>query len=329
MKLFLVTLLLVSCWALASATVLQWDADDLTFTTKTEALIEGSFMPALSTAPMARIHFVTQPSALTITAVGDDDAATTLPSLSVLDYGSFTRIDLALPTPSTFLVASAPLPSNVPTYIEFSAADDNSAFSALIHALPAVDPSTKHGVDDNLDVFLAIAAKFNAFGISQQVVDQHFISEMIPFVQSPVAASLIRLSIALARAGIDSLSYPSALPLHMTALRTSTHRPDVSVDVQLVQAINRARLNNTIVSSGETSTDVTNLGCSIGNVCGNTCYGMCGKGCSCWSWVCGDCGCHLGCMQHDCCCSCKGMMSGCCLNVAAVRCAGYNNNCQP
>ena len=35
----------------------------------------------------------------------------------------------------------------------------------------------------------------------------------------------------------------------------------------------------------------------------NTCRGMCGKGCSCWSWFCGDCCWHRGCYEHDICCN--------------------------
>ena len=34
----------------------------------------------------------------------------------------------------------------------------------------------------------------------------------------------------------------------------------------------------------------------------NNCLGMCGKGCSCWTWVCGDCCFHRGCYLHDLCC---------------------------
>ena len=32
---------------------------------------------------------------------------------------------------------------------------------------------------------------------------------------------------------------------------------------------------------------------------GDQCYGMCGYGCDCWSWVCGDCCYHYGCAVHD------------------------------
>ncbi|XP_078350851.1 uncharacterized protein LOC144635639 [Oculina patagonica] len=34
----------------------------------------------------------------------------------------------------------------------------------------------------------------------------------------------------------------------------------------------------------------------------NDCRGLCGKGCWCWSWVCGDCCHHQGCYEHDLCC---------------------------
>ena len=32
------------------------------------------------------------------------------------------------------------------------------------------------------------------------------------------------------------------------------------------------------------------------------CIGLCGKGCNCWWWVCGDCCFHKGCADHDLCC---------------------------
>merc|ERR1719447_1485934 len=58
--------------------------------------------------------------------------------------------------------------------------------------------------------------------------------------------------------------------------------------------------------------------------CGNSCYGMCGRGCSCWSWVCGDCDCWKGCLSHDYHCSCIGFSEYCCVNVFWVRCDSYD-----
>ena len=37
----------------------------------------------------------------------------------------------------------------------------------------------------------------------------------------------------------------------------------------------------------------------------NNCLGMCGKGCSCWSIVCGDCCFNRGCYEHDKCCEAR------------------------
>lgn len=47
----------------------------------------------------------------------------------------------------------------------------------------------------------------------------------------------------------------------------------------------------------------TPLGCQdMRNGSDRECFGMCGKNCWCWDWVCGDCCLHKGCLQHDACC---------------------------
>ena len=49
---------------------------------------------------------------------------------------------------------------------------------------------------------------------------------------------------------------------------------------------------------------------------GNSCFGMCGKGCSCWSFVCGNCCVNQYCLTHDQCCDDRGFFSWACLSVA-------------
>ena len=44
----------------------------------------------------------------------------------------------------------------------------------------------------------------------------------------------------------------------------------------------------------------------------NKCRGMCGPGCFCWKWYCGDCCWHRGCYEHDLCCK-KSRFSKYCL----------------
>ena len=48
----------------------------------------------------------------------------------------------------------------------------------------------------------------------------------------------------------------------------------------------------------------------------NNCFGLCGYGCNCWSFVCGDCCLHQYCLTHDDCCRRKGFYSWPCLSVA-------------
>ena len=55
----------------------------------------------------------------------------------------------------------------------------------------------------------------------------------------------------------------------------------------------------------------------------NDCHGMCGKCCSCWEFICGDCCVHQGCLDHDNCCARDGYMSRSCLLVYGFSCSGY------
>ena len=44
---------------------------------------------------------------------------------------------------------------------------------------------------------------------------------------------------------------------------------------------------------------------------GDDCLGMCGFGCTCWSFLCGDCCYHLGCYEHDLCCRVQFIQTSC------------------
>ena len=45
----------------------------------------------------------------------------------------------------------------------------------------------------------------------------------------------------------------------------------------------------------------------------NGCSGMCGLGCNCWPWICGDCCIHSGCLDHDNYCARDGYRSYSCI----------------
>lgn len=56
----------------------------------------------------------------------------------------------------------------------------------------------------------------------------------------------------------------------------------------------------------------------------NNCRGLCGKGCWCWKWFCGDCCWHRGCYEHDLCCK-KKPYSSYCLAPIGLTCSGFKS----
>jgi len=104
--------------------------------------------------------------------------------------------------------------------------------------------------------------------------DMAVLDEMI---QMPEVRSLPFLSRALGAMGYDGMSYPSTLAMHQMG-QQSADALGIQVD-PLPVAPDKADF-----CARPTAHD---------------CYGMCGPGCTCWSWVCGDCCYHGGCAKHD------------------------------
>jgi hypothetical protein len=98
---------------------------------------------------------------------------------------------------------------------------------------------------------------------------------------TPEYAQLPWLSNALGNNGYNGRDYPSALALHMFNRGVAEK---LNVKMPKVQ---RPELS-----------DETGY-CTAYPNSGNSCYGMCGPGCTCWSFVCGDCCYHNGCATHD------------------------------
>lgn len=105
-------------------------------------------------------------------------------------------------------------------------------------------------------------------------------------------------AISLGHLGITGLAYPSALPLYMTAQRMDTH--DFPAPTSSIDHLHLKRSN-----------------CL--NACPpckqRECLGMCGPGCKCWDWACGDCCYHKGCFYHDECCRTSPSSTACLLPV--------------
>ncbi len=122
--------------------------------------------------------------------------------------------------------------------------------------------------------------------------DMAVLDEMI---QLPEVRELPWLSRSLGALGYTGNNFPAALAMHSMA-RESANALGIELPPLAVEP------------SAE------------GDFCGqptaNDCYGMCGYGCSCWSWVCGDCCYHGGCAKHDS--WCRNGQWYYCYNITAV-----------
>jgi len=101
---------------------------------------------------------------------------------------------------------------------------------------------------------------------------------------TPEYAILPWLSHELGVRGYNGRDYPSALAMHMFN-KTVAERTGVVLPAA-----------DSIGLSVEDQSEEEGY-CSRPTA--NSCYGMCGPGCTCWSFVCGDCCYHSGCARHD------------------------------
>ncbi len=106
--------------------------------------------------------------------------------------------------------------------------------------------------------------------------DKSVLDEMLTV---PEVKSLPIMSRALGELGYTGNAFPASLALHKIARQSADA---LGIEVQPLETAESA---NSLCQAYPNS--------------GNQCYGMCGNGCSCWSWVCGDCCYHSGCAKHD------------------------------
>jgi hypothetical protein len=119
-------------------------------------------------------------------------------------------------------------------------------------------------------------------------------------LQLPEISQLPFLSRALGARGITGSAFPASLALHKAAKQSAE-----------ALGINVEKLDTALSStSSGYCQDLS------GDPYGNQCDGMCGYGCSCWGWVCGDCCWHYGCAVHDS--WCRNGQWYYCYNITAV-----------
>ena len=100
---------------------------------------------------------------------------------------------------------------------------------------------------------------------------------------------LLEAAEAVGQRGLTGKNTPAVLPFFMFALRTTQLHQSPSVGANATTGLQRRSADDACFSECPPCED-------------DDCYGMCGYGCHCWSWVCGDCCLHQGCYGHDTCC---------------------------
>ena len=123
--------------------------------------------------------------------------------------------------------------------------------------------------------------------------DMAVLDEMLAI---PEVAALPWMSRALGARGYNGADYPASLALHKVARQSAD-----GLGIELPPLATESSLDGVDKCSRPSS---------------NNCYGMCGPGCSCWSWVCGNCCYHYGCARHDS--WCRNGQWYYCYNISAV-----------
>ena len=135
--------------------------------------------------------------------------------------------------------------------------------------------------------------------------------EAVTYIMTFQEVSLLQeLVYTFGGSGATGRAYPSLLPFYMAASR-------------IHQLLEKTQSNLTFASAAQ-----PRFGDDCLSECPpcpyQECLGLCGYGCNCWKFVCGDCCCHLGCYEHDICCREKFVRTAC-LFPFGFKCeSGYN-----
>lgn len=117
--------------------------------------------------------------------------------------------------------------------------------------------------------------------------------------------------------GIIGKDEPAAMPFYTTAMRLTEARDKIL----LAQA---SSFWNFFKPKPKSKAKYPNCNLKTCPPCkDDECMGLCGRKCSCWVWLCGDCCLHRGCELHDICCRKYGFFSTGCLFPSGLTCSDY------
>lgn len=156
--------------------------------------------------------------------------------------------------------------------------------------------------------------------LDSETVDTTRQSSLKNLAMSQEALLIIEAAKALGSRGILGLDYPAVMKFYLLALRLSTARTSIESESETVITVRSYPMTNDHREKRATQCN-RNQGGDICDTCpyskgSNNCFGMCGRRCDCWRFVCGDCCVHRYCRTHDECCVRRGFFSLQCFAVA-------------
>ena len=175
-------------------------------------------------------------------------------------------------------------------------------------------PDAYTGIISNADwtVLRDLVRLLNSSSNDQEASHMKLWGSLLTILSYPEAALLQNAAAALGDGkGVTGRNYPSVLPFYMAALQ-----------------LNKLQGGN--ITAGAGGSGLLHLTEDCLSECPpcpyQECLGLCGYGCNCWKWVCGDCCYHLGCYEHDICCREKFVRTACLLPFSFKCESGYTCN---
>ena len=135
---------------------------------------------------------------------------------------------------------------------------------------------------------------------------------------------IIEAALALGESGVTATEYPAALPFYMLALQISNAKVNIKRDL-VHKAHNKGHpFSSRFIGTAYEGCPSQCTRCPYPQGT-DECFGLCGPGCTCWEFVCGDCCLHQGCLEHDQCCEDNGYFSSSCFLPFGFDCEqGYS-----
>ena len=130
-----------------------------------------------------------------------------------------------------------------------------------------------------------VAVQFPAEKVREALTVAGDEDAMSALLSSPEAAIIAWLSHDLGARGITGFAYPASFEIH-----------SVGMMIAKAQAIDLPPLEGDMLATTTRAAEGESCERNPGN---DECFGMCGRGCGCWKWSCGDCCYHKGCAAHD------------------------------